>query len=90
MEDSRERTYQTVVNCVRDNNLTMLQFKINKLKSIIDYRDSAALLEECYKKVKKVKRRMAAKKVLSVIALVFDILMVTFIVCLCIILLKRA
>ncbi|MCI8373537.1 MAG: hypothetical protein HFI75_14330 [Lachnospiraceae bacterium] len=89
MEDGREAIYQSVINCVRDNNLQMLQFKINRLKSIAGYKNASQLLEECYKKTRSVKRRMRMKKVIHGMLTVLDFALIIGVIVLCIFLLRR-
>lgn len=89
MEDQREHIYQTVINCTRDNTLELLDFKIQRLKAIIGYKDSQQLLEECYRRVKTLKRRKKAKKIFRIILAVLDFTLIIGVILLCIILVRR-
>lgn len=89
MDDQREKIYRSVVNCTRDNTLEMLDFKIQRLKTIIGYKDARQLLEECDKKVKKLKRRQKTKKVFRIILTILDFALIIGTIILCIFLLRR-
>ena len=90
MDDyKKEAIYQSVTGCVRDNNLEMLQFKINRLKSIIEYKDASDLLNECYKKTKIIKRRMRMKKILRGVVTFLDFAMIIGMIVLCVFLIRR-
>ena len=89
METDKEAIYKFVTNCVQDNSLEVLQVKINQLKSIIDYKDAPELLDECYKKEKKVKRKLRRKKIVKIIINVLDYLMLALAIILCVLVLTR-
>lgn len=89
MEDRREAIYQSVVNCVRDNNLPMLQFKVNRLKTIVGYKDSSTLLDQCYKRIKSIKRRAKMKKVWHGILTFLDFALIIMMIALCVFLIRR-
>lgn len=57
-----EAIYRSVVDCVRDNNEQILKLKMDKLRSIIDYKDCRQLLEQCEKKQMALKRAQKYKK----------------------------
>lgn len=77
---SEEAIYRSVVDCVRDNDMGVLELKMRKLKSILGYKDSAQLLEECERKAQAVKRRMGWKKAGKVISWLLDAILVALLV----------
>jgi len=77
---SEEAVYRSVVDCVRDNDIGVLELKMRKLKSILGYKDSEQLLEECEKKLEAVKRRMGWKKAGKAISWLLDAILVALLV----------
>lgn len=88
-EEEKERIYQSVLDIDRDNSVGVLQVKINKLHSIIDYKNAEELIKQCYKKLEKAQKREERKRIRRVLFFVLDILLVTFVVVLCIFLIRR-
>lgn len=77
---SEEAIYRSVVDCVKDNDMGVLELKIHKLKSILGYKDSEQLLEECERKVQAVKRRMGWKKAGKAVSWLLDAILVALLV----------
>lgn len=79
-----EAIYRSVVDCVKDNDLGVLDIKIKKLESILGYKNSEQLLQECYQRQIVVKSRMKRKKTMKTVALWVDIIVITLVAFLCI------
>lgn len=74
-----EAVYRSVVDCVKDNTIEVLELKMSKLRAIIPYKDSKELFEQCEKKLDAVHRKMVWKKVGKVLSWVVDILLVALV-----------
>ena len=77
---AEEAVYRSVVDCVKDNDMGVLELKMRKLRSIIGYKDSEQLLEECERKVQAVKHKMGWKKAGKALSWVLDAILVALLV----------